>query len=302
MSGKTLDNDYSGNVVDICPVGALTDKDFRFKRRVWYINGHAPSVEEVIARVSARIESTIAKQGAGSIAVVASASSSNEDLFLLNRLFIDKLKVQNVDVTFGFEQKGKEDELLKRADLTPNRRGALELKIKPWGGDGHGGDELLAAAVEGEFDVLVVVRHDLSKALSERELAKLRKNTSYIVYLSSHENGLTEIADDVLPLAMWAEREATYTNFQGRVQKTAKPLDPRGMAIPEWEIWQKLGSHIGLKTDFATAQQVFDGLGAHNDSFKGLTWESLGSSGKLLNGTPEPAYKRVQTSSPLSAY
>ncbi len=35
--GKDLDNKYSGNVVDICPVGALTDRDFRFKCRVWYL-------------------------------------------------------------------------------------------------------------------------------------------------------------------------------------------------------------------------------------------------------------------------
>ncbi len=35
--GKELNNNYSGNVVDICPVGALTDKDFRFKCRVWYL-------------------------------------------------------------------------------------------------------------------------------------------------------------------------------------------------------------------------------------------------------------------------
>ncbi len=35
--GKRLDNPYSGNVVDICPVGALTSKDFRFKARVWYL-------------------------------------------------------------------------------------------------------------------------------------------------------------------------------------------------------------------------------------------------------------------------
>ncbi len=35
--GKRLDNDYAGNVVDLCPVGALTDKDFRFKRRVWFL-------------------------------------------------------------------------------------------------------------------------------------------------------------------------------------------------------------------------------------------------------------------------
>lgn len=33
--GKVLDNPYSLNTVDICPVGALTDKDFRFKMRVW---------------------------------------------------------------------------------------------------------------------------------------------------------------------------------------------------------------------------------------------------------------------------
>jgi NADH-quinone oxidoreductase subunit G len=35
--GKQVDNNYAGNVVDICPVGALTDKDFRFKCRVWYL-------------------------------------------------------------------------------------------------------------------------------------------------------------------------------------------------------------------------------------------------------------------------
>src|SRR6266542_458896 len=36
--GKALENKYSGNVVDICPVGALTDRDFRFKVRVWYLD------------------------------------------------------------------------------------------------------------------------------------------------------------------------------------------------------------------------------------------------------------------------
>lgn len=39
--GKRLDNDYSGNVVDLCPVGALTDKDFRFKSRPWFLKEHA---------------------------------------------------------------------------------------------------------------------------------------------------------------------------------------------------------------------------------------------------------------------
>jgi NADH-quinone oxidoreductase subunit G len=33
---NAIDNDFSGNVIDVCPVGALTDKTFRFKSRVWF--------------------------------------------------------------------------------------------------------------------------------------------------------------------------------------------------------------------------------------------------------------------------
>jgi len=33
---NAVDNDFSGNMIDVCPVGALTDKTFRFKSRVWY--------------------------------------------------------------------------------------------------------------------------------------------------------------------------------------------------------------------------------------------------------------------------
>jgi NADH-quinone oxidoreductase subunit G len=34
---KSIENDFSGNVIDVCPVGALTDKTFRFKSRVWFL-------------------------------------------------------------------------------------------------------------------------------------------------------------------------------------------------------------------------------------------------------------------------
>ncbi|MEY3242543.1 MAG: hypothetical protein RIR11_3982 [Bacteroidota bacterium] len=34
---KAIDNDFSGNVIDVCPVGALTDRTFRFKSRVWFL-------------------------------------------------------------------------------------------------------------------------------------------------------------------------------------------------------------------------------------------------------------------------
>jgi NADH-quinone oxidoreductase subunit G len=40
---QAVDNDFSGNMIDVCPVGALTDKTFRFKSRVWFtkpVNAH----------------------------------------------------------------------------------------------------------------------------------------------------------------------------------------------------------------------------------------------------------------------
>ncbi len=40
---NVVDNEFSGNMIDVCPVGALTDKTFRFKSRVWFtkpINAH----------------------------------------------------------------------------------------------------------------------------------------------------------------------------------------------------------------------------------------------------------------------
>lgn len=33
---QAVDNEWSGNMIDVCPVGALTDKTFRFKSRVWF--------------------------------------------------------------------------------------------------------------------------------------------------------------------------------------------------------------------------------------------------------------------------
>jgi NADH-quinone oxidoreductase subunit G len=34
---QAVDNEFSGNMIDVCPVGALTDRTFRFKSRVWFL-------------------------------------------------------------------------------------------------------------------------------------------------------------------------------------------------------------------------------------------------------------------------
>jgi NADH-quinone oxidoreductase subunit G len=377
VPGTRLDNDYAGNVVDLCPVGALTDKDFRFKRRVWYLkhaqsictgcsrgcniridweydrnykdpqrriqrlkprynrmvnewwmcdhgrysyhdvdaptrltaprtgvssNGNAVTVEQVIERAAEKIKTAVAKHGAKSVAVLASARSSNEDLFVLKSLFAEGLKIQNLDVNLSTEAKGKDDEILMRADHAPNRRGALEIGVKPWGGGGMAGDDMIAAALEGDFEVLIVVHHDLTQKLSAKELAKLNQQCGYILYLGTHENGFTTIANDVIPLAMWAERDATYTNFQGRVQRAQAAFAPLGMAVDEWRYWQQLAGALKIPLNFATAEDVFDGIGTSVSSFKGLTWDGLDNAGRMLTGVPEPAYRKVQAANPLPPY
>src|SRR5258707_584315 len=37
IENRPVLNPYSGNIVDVCPVGALTSKDFRFQSRVWFL-------------------------------------------------------------------------------------------------------------------------------------------------------------------------------------------------------------------------------------------------------------------------
>jgi NADH-quinone oxidoreductase subunit G len=46
--GQALDNELSANVVDLCPVGALLDKDFLFAQRVWFLK-QTPSIDGITA-------------------------------------------------------------------------------------------------------------------------------------------------------------------------------------------------------------------------------------------------------------
>src|SRR5262245_41762070 len=46
--GRPLDNPLSANVVDLCPVGALLDKDFLFAQRVWFLKS-TPSIDGITA-------------------------------------------------------------------------------------------------------------------------------------------------------------------------------------------------------------------------------------------------------------
>jgi NADH-quinone oxidoreductase subunit G len=55
--GRQLDNNYSVNTVDICPVGALTSRDFRFRKRVWMMRGSSSICPGCATGCNVRIDS-----------------------------------------------------------------------------------------------------------------------------------------------------------------------------------------------------------------------------------------------------
>src|SRR5215471_14128147 len=176
--GKSFDNNYTLNTVDICPVGALTSKDFRFQMRVWFLKetksictscatgcniiigsreekiyryeprendavnscwmcddgrlnykwiGRPDRLKDVLVRGQksnwdAALKDIAAKLAAapkGSVAIIASARQTNEELFLLK-----KLATKLGAITDSIPRVGESDSLLLNADKNPNVNGA----------------------------------------------------------------------------------------------------------------------------------------------------------------------------------
>src|SRR5688572_5375489 len=62
---KPFENPYSGNVVDICPVGALTSADFRFKVRAWFLQGTSSVCAGCSTGCNLRIDHSARAAGGG---------------------------------------------------------------------------------------------------------------------------------------------------------------------------------------------------------------------------------------------
>ena len=69
-------------------------------------------------------------------------------------------------------------------------------------------------------------------------------------------NDLARAADFVLPGASSLEKEASYTNDQGRLQGTSRAIPTPGEALEDWQILVTLGTALGLTLDYATDGDV----------------------------------------------
>ena len=103
-----------------------------------------------------------------------------------------------------------------------------------------------------------------------------------VVFQGTNANSTSAAAHLVLPSAAYVEREGTFTNFEGRVQRFRTALDALGEARPDWEILSALAVSLGLPDPALTsarADQVFQGLAGAVPAYAGMSYRSLGDGG-----------------------
>ncbi|MBN1368489.1 MAG: molybdopterin-dependent oxidoreductase [Dehalococcoidales bacterium] len=89
----------------------------------------------------------------------------------------------------------------------------------------------------------------------------VKRAISSLGFLAVADLFLTEtarLANVVLPCAGFAEKEGTFTNFEGRVQWLNKAIDPPGDSLPEWEIIGKLAERMGHPMAYSTTREITD--------------------------------------------
>jgi NADH-quinone oxidoreductase subunit G len=330
--GKVFDNNYTLNTVDICPVGALTSKDFRFKMRVWFLketksvctscatgcNIVIGSREEKIYRYEPRqndavnscwmcdagrlnykwigredrlkevrrqkektvwnvalneIAAKLKSASAGSVAIVASARQTNEELWLLG-----KLKSKLGALSDSVPRTGEADKILVSADRNPNTNGARLTGIC-FTEMGTNLPQIASGISSGKIKTLIVFGEDVTKhGISADLLGKL----DMLIVSDILPNATTNLAHYLLPGCAHAEKRGTFTNGKGRIQKFMKAVEPPGEARPEWEFLHDLVYNVTGQDGFLTIEGLFNEMAKDVSAFNGLTWAGLGDSGATV--------------------
>ncbi len=328
--GRELGNNYSLNTVDICPVGALTSRDFRFKKRVWLLRG-TPSIcpgcsrgcniridheAERIYRLKPRFNEAVNGRWMCDLGRLEYRAIGAEDRLDMP-LLIDGGESREADwdrvwarlgelgepalvlvspwqtleemalaadlappdalVSGPAEAaRGEADELLLTADRAPNRRGLALV-----GADELPADRLaaLCGAAEGP---IVIIGGDPAGA-SEAVAAALASRT--VIYLGTHRNATSRLAQVVVPTSAWAERDGIWVNGDGRLQGIRRAVARPGEAREDWRFlsdWREsltgLAPPDGLP---ALRRAVAERVAA----LDGVDLNTLGTTGTALAGT-----------------
>ena len=119
--------------------------------------------------------------------------------------------------------------------------------------------EMIDQAREGKIKGMYIVGEN--PLLSFPNPALVKESLESLDFLVVQDMFLTEtakMANVVLPAASFAEKEGTFTNFEGRVQRVRKVIEPIGDSLPDGEIILRLSNVMGYPMPYSSLQQIMD--------------------------------------------
>jgi formate dehydrogenase alpha subunit len=119
--------------------------------------------------------------------------------------------------------------------------------------------EIMEEARKGQIKGMYIVGENPVLSFPNSKL--IREILASLDFLVVQDMFLTEtakLANVVLPAASFAEKDGTFTNFEGSVQKVKKAIAPLGESLPDWEIILRLADKMGSPMPYSSLQQVMD--------------------------------------------
>jgi NADH-quinone oxidoreductase subunit G len=121
------------------------------------------------------------------------------------------------------------------------RVGALDLGFVPAKG-GRNIEEIFAACSKDEVKMVYLLGAD------EFDMGLL--GNAFVVYQGHHGDDGAHRADVILPAAAYTEKDATFVNLEGRVQRTTRAVFPKGLAKEDWVIIADLAVALGKPLEY----------------------------------------------------
>ncbi|MEM1825066.1 MAG: molybdopterin-dependent oxidoreductase [Candidatus Nezhaarchaeales archaeon] len=144
--------------------------------------------------------------------------------------------------------------------------------------------EMIEASAKGDLKALIVIGFNLVASLPDRRLIEdALRRLDLLVVMDLFPTDTTKLAHVVLPICSWAEYDGTYTNIEGRVQRSFKAIDPLNEAKPLWLILSELARIMGAKGfNYSSWTDVFKEITLTVDQYSNLTVESVSVIGGQL--------------------
>ena len=92
--------------------------------------------------------------------------------------------------------------------------------------------------------------------LNADEIDPKKLKNKFVIYQGTHGGESSQIADVVLPGSAYSEKNGSFVNLEGRVQKSFKASYPPGFAKEDWEIFLEISNHKNINLGFDSFESL----------------------------------------------